>query len=160
MNNKKQFSGFLHPQAKRMVLNLLNYFENERISENSPTNMQETVAKALGISLRTVQKIVHERKHNIIPKNTKKCKRRKPKTEDLSENIKMGVRNVIYDLYRSKTNVTLPVLKENLKIRGVLEIGLESLSKLIKKLGFRYKKDCNRRFLYEQPQIVSQRIQF
>ena len=160
MNDKKQFSGFLHPQAKRMVLNLLNYFENERKSENSPTNMQETVAKALGISLRTVQKIVHERKHNIIPKNTKKCKRRKPKTEDLRENIKMGVRNVIYDLYRSKTNVTLPVLKENLKIRGVLEIGLESLSKLIKKLGFRYKKDCNRRFLCEQPQIVSQRIQF
>lgn len=160
MNDKKQFSGFLHPQAKKMVLNLLNYFENERKSGNSPTNMQETVAKALGISLRTVQKIVHEKKHNIKPTNTKKCKRRKPKTEDLSENIKMEVRNVIYDLYRSKTNVTLPVLKENLKIRGVLEIGLESLSKLIKKLGFRYKKDCNRRFLCEQPQIVSQRVQF
>ena len=62
--------------------------------------MQETVAKALGISLRAVQKIVHEKKPNIIPKNTKKCKRRKPKTEDLRENIKMEVRNVIYDLYR------------------------------------------------------------
>ena len=61
---------------------------------------------------------------------------------------------------RSKTNVTFPVLQENFKIRGVLKIGLESLSKLIKKLGFRYKKDRNRRILREQPQIVSQRFSF
>ena len=60
----------------------------------------------------------------ICKNNTKKYKPRKPKTEDLSESIEMEVQNVIYDLYTSKTNVTLSVLKENLKKRGDLEIGL------------------------------------
>ena len=60
-----------------MAFSLINYFENERKSGNSPTNMQETLAKALGISLRTVQNNVHEKKNNIIPKN-KKSKRKTP----------------------------------------------------------------------------------
>lgn len=143
-----------------MVLNLLNYFENENGCGNSRINVQETVAEALGVSLRTVQRIVHDKMHNIVPKTRKKCKRRKPKTEDLRESVKMEVRNVIYDLYRLKANVTLPILKDALKRRGIIEIGLGSLSKLIRSLGFRYKRDCNRRYLCEQPQIISQRVQF
>ena len=125
----------------------------------SSANVQETVAKALKMGLRSVQKIVHENKHNIIPSKRKKSKRRKPKTEDLSETMKMEVRNTIYDLYKLKTHITLQVLQETLKNRGILEIGLKS-SKLVKMLGFRYKKDCNRRFLCELPQIPSQRVQF
>lgn len=45
-----------------MAFSLINYFDNERKSGNSQTNMQETVMKTLGISLRTMQNNVHEKK--------------------------------------------------------------------------------------------------
>ncbi|XP_050294741.1 uncharacterized protein LOC126734938 isoform X1 [Anthonomus grandis grandis] len=107
-----------------------------------------------------VQKVVYKNKNNLIPNKEKKCKRKKPKTEDLSKCVKMEVRDRIYELYRLKTNITLPFLRDVLKQRGTLEIGLSALSKLIKSIGFRYKKDCNRRYLCELPNIVSQRIGF
>ena len=72
----------------------------------------------------------------------------------------MDVRDTIYNLYAKKIPVTLKSLKDVLKERGVLDIGRNSLSKLVENLGFRYRKDCNWRYLCEKPEIASQRLQF
>ena len=50
--------------------------------------------------------------------------------------------------------------KKCFKKRGVLEVGAATLLKLIRNASFRYKKNCNRGFLCEQPNIASQHVQF
>ena len=160
MAKRNVFTGFLHPQAKEMVLNLLNYFKSEekmRTNTNKIKNLvaiYEKVAEALKLSVRSVERIVQENR-KALPMKRKQRRTRRKKTEIIGEAVKMSVRNVIYDLYASKTHITLPVLRDALKDKGILDIGLRSLGELIKKIGFRYKKDCNRRYLGELPRIAS-----
>lgn len=165
MAKRNVFAGFLHPQAKEMVLNLLNYFKNvEKMSTNTNNiknlaSIHEKVAEALKLSVRSVERIVQENRKGL-PMKRKQRRTRKKKTEMIGEAAKISVRNVIYDLYASKTHITLPVLRDALRNKEMLDIGLRSLGELIKKLGFRYKKDCNRRYLCELPRIASERVQF
>ena len=73
---------------KKIVLNVVNYFKNEKENGNSPGSIQEMVKKSRGVSLRIVQEIICKKKHNIILKNTKP---KKPKTED-EEKCKKGTK--------------------------------------------------------------------
>ena len=54
-----------------------------------------------GICLRSVQK-----KQNPYKRRTKA---KKKKVDEIRDSSKMEVRDVIYDLYRQKTHITLPV---------------------------------------------------
>lgn len=68
----------------------------------------QRVAGALGISLRTVS-VIKQRSQRlglplppINPRN-----RKKPKTEDLEEPIKMEVRNTLYNMYKESKLLVL-----------------------------------------------------
>ena len=62
----------------------------------------------------------------------------------MNEGGKMEVRNVNYDSYKLNTQVIISVIKESLKMRSVLEVEADTLSKLIS----------------EQPKTVRQHFQF
>lgn len=149
-------------QSKQLVLNILNYFTREADNQGPirpVTSIQERTADACNIHIRTLSRIISAHDANSLggPKQRNKAK---PKTSNLHEAIKMEVRNTVYDLCAKKVTVTLKILQKELKDREILHISLPSLSKLLKANGFKFKKECNRRFLCEQQNIVYKRVDF
>ena len=49
MEGKKRFAGFLHPQAKQIVLKLIYYFNQD---DGITRNVEQRVSEALGVSSR------------------------------------------------------------------------------------------------------------
>lgn len=96
--------GVLHKQSKKLVLNLIDYFIKERENEGPLIPLQqvhERVSEALNISLRTICRIKHH--NNVLTKKRKRI-RKKPKTLDVCDGVKMEIREVIYNFYESKTH--------------------------------------------------------
>ena len=60
-------------------------------------------------------------------------------------------------MYERKEHVTLPKLLTVLKDDGLFSGGRTKLRLLLKDMGFRYRKQDNRRYYYEQPRITEQR---
>ncbi|XP_030760501.1 uncharacterized protein LOC115885664 [Sitophilus oryzae] len=119
------------------------------------------VADALKISLRTVSSIKMSKDRNELPSTPGKNRpRKKCKTQDLNEGLKMEVRNILYDLYAQKKQVTINKLNEELRRREIVDISYGSLRTLLFSLGFKYKKDDNRRALMETSNIASMRAAF
>lgn len=153
--------GHLKLQSKRLVLNVLHYFtqEAENGGPTTPvTAIQQRTAEACNIHIRTLARFVNTDRNSLD--GPKKRIREKPKTEDLAEGIKMEVRNVIYNLFSQNISVNLKLLQDELRNREILHISLPTLSKLLKKIGFKFKLECNRRFLCEQPNIIFKRVNF
>lgn len=154
--------GLLKLQSKQLVLNVLHYFSREAENGEPVTPVaaiQQRTAEACNIHGRTLSRIINSNRQNALS-GPKKRVRRKPKTEDLDENIKMEVRNVFYDLCSKNINVTLKLLQKELGNREILHISLPSLSKLLKTTKFKFKIECNRRYLCEQPNIIFKRVNF
>ena len=84
MEGKKRFAGFLHPQAKQIVLKLIYYFNQD---DGITRNVEQRVSEALGVSLSSVQKIIREKKarQRQKPRKMDRRKRKKPKTNGLRE---------------------------------------------------------------------------
>ncbi|KAJ8953374.1 hypothetical protein NQ318_023491 [Aromia moschata] len=92
----------LNSQAREIVAKLLNYFmaEKENLGPLISVNaVQQRVADALGISLRTVCSIKTSPKIPEASTNIKYKPLLKSKTDDLPEGHKVEVRNVIYNMY-------------------------------------------------------------
>ncbi|KAJ8942070.1 hypothetical protein NQ318_004095 [Aromia moschata] len=153
----------LNSQAREIVAKLLNYFmaEKENLGPLISVNaVQQRVADALGISLRTVCSIKTSPKIPEASTNIKYKPRLKSKTDDLPEGHKVEVRNVIYNIYAEKKHVTLRILKEELKVKCVLDANINTISKLLSNIGFKYKQDDNRRALMEKTNIALLRCEF
>lgn len=148
-------------KTKLLILNVLAYFELEK-ENGGPViplaRVQDRVAAAFKISVRSVQRLVHDDKQNIIVKSRKE--RLKPKSNDVCEGVKSKIRDVIYGLYASKIPFTLATLQKVLKEREIIQVCVQTLSKLLKSCGFKFKKECNRRYLCELAHIAHKRVVF
>lgn len=114
----------------------------------------------------------------VLSSPGKKRPRRKPKTKDLPGSMQMEVRNTLYNMYQESNlnrfmlliiiltvdvlekHVTLRTLKDELENKQLVEIGTTSLSVLLKEIGFKYKRDDNRRALTERLNITVARSVF
>ena len=153
--------GQLKLQSKRLVLNVLHYFTQEAENGGPVTSVaaiQQRTAEACNINVRTLERLVNSDQNSLS--GPKKRDRTKPKTEDLDESIKMEVRNLIYNLCSKNIRISLKLLQNELRNREILHISLPTLSKLLKNIGFKFKTECNRRFLCEQPNIIFKRVNF
>lgn len=95
----------------------------------------------------------------------RECEKRIPssneeKTVHLEENMKHEVREVIYQMYEKKEDITLKSLQRNLREKQLLEASTGSLSILLKEIGFKFKKSCNRRALCEMKDVRMKRVFF
>ncbi|CAH2005541.1 unnamed protein product [Acanthoscelides obtectus] len=155
----------LSSQSQGLVLSLLNYFQQEKDNEGPllPLSaVQERVAQALSISLSTITRIQRRlsSNDNVLRSPGKKRPRKKSKTTDLSDAVRHNIRDTVYQMYSEKKHVTIANLNNTLKEKELASISNSSLQRVLPTIGFKYKKDGNRRFLVEQSSIALLRTKF
>ncbi|XP_050508988.1 uncharacterized protein LOC126886178 [Diabrotica virgifera virgifera] len=89
-----------------------------------------------------------------------KRNRRHPKSLDLHQSVKLEIKNIIYNMYKAKEHVTISAVLQKIKDKELCDISLTSLWRVLKHLGFRYKKTNNRQVLCELSNVVSKRWHF
>ena len=75
------------------------------------------------------------------------------------------IRGVVYNFYKNKTAPNIDVLYETLKeisngTHYEFPYGRNTLCHLLKKFGFKYQKEDNRKALMETPRIVASRREY
>ncbi|KAI5640203.1 hypothetical protein NE865_07460 [Phthorimaea operculella] len=155
--------------VRQMVLNVKEFFKEEKRS-GAPIipfeRVNERVAAATGVSLRTIARITNEGRYaeassSKIVTPGKDRKTRKDKIE--MDNFDIGVlRRKIHEFYTMRreiptVNKLLSVLKEEIGFQGSREI----LRQHIKKIGFRFKRTkSNRKILIERYDIAAWRARY
>ena len=71
-----------------------------------------------------------------------------------------AIRRTVHEFYAKKEYPTLDKLLQILKEKELFTGGRISLWKLLRKIGFRYKKVNDKHYVYEQPKIILQRHQY
>lgn len=175
MKTKVGSSGkVLGSQGREIVSNVYNFMKEEsaRGCVTIPiTKARERTAAATGVSIRTVSRInreldalkvsgnVNEEKSLTTPKKTRK--RAKPITE-LDDFDICVVRRTVYEFYITEKRLpTLQLLLIALREKINFSGSKESLRRILKDLGFRWKRaENNRRVLIEQSDIREKRITY
>jgi transposase len=146
-------------QSRMLIKRLCDYFRREA-DNNGPLipfrQITQRVANALQINRSTVSKISNETiietpgKHRTLPS---------PKSglDSFSED---AIRRHVYAYYEKKELPTLMKLKKTLEEDNIFNGSDFTLRKILKKLGFRWKKINNRQFLMERNDIVNWRCNF
>ncbi|CAG9814285.1 unnamed protein product [Phaedon cochleariae] len=143
---------FIHRTARLWNSLPVEYFTREK-DNNGPlipfTSIQQHVANALNINLRTVSsiKVCSERNESLSTPGKPRTKK-KPKTVDQHDNLKM------------EKNTSLRILKEELRFTHILDTSIGTLSKLLTNVGLKHKKEDNRRLLAEKMDISLMRAEF
>ncbi|KAJ8914699.1 hypothetical protein NQ315_017408 [Exocentrus adspersus] len=146
----------LNPQSRKLVLNVLEYFQNKKETSSENISVINCAAEALKLSPRTISRIRQEG----FSETTVPAKRKAYKTRDLHDGVKSTIRTVIYNMIENKQFVTRENLRLELVNRQILDVSKTTLSIILKGIGFRFAKDNGRRALMERPEIASKRVDF
>ncbi|KAB0804249.1 hypothetical protein PPYR_01219 [Photinus pyralis] len=154
---------FLNERCHELILNVYEYFCHEKDNFGPLRNVEAVQARtseALKISVRTLKKIIDSKKMNLpLPKTLEKP-RKKWKTDDLPASLQHTIRDIIYSKYAEKQVVTLDTMRQALEDKELLVASRPTISKILNNIGFKFKKDCNRRALCEKVHVASARVQF
>lgn len=168
-NTLKLGSGkVLHSQAREVIYNVYKFMKNESICGviDNLKKVQQRVCNATGISERSLRKILHKAKDVELGTTsfTTPGKKRpnSSKKFDLDDFDKSVVRRTIHNFH--KTNNENPTIKkihaklvEDIDFKG----SLTTLRRIVKRLGFRWKKtEDNRQLLIEKHEIRLLRLKF
>lgn len=157
----------LNSQSRELVLKLYNYFGRESVNDGPLLPLKpprERVAEALGIGKKTVTQILKEKygpsgsEDNTL--RTPKKRKREKKIVDVDNFDAAAIRNHIYGYYSRKEYPTREKLLSSLKGASLFFGGKSSLSKVLKSIGFRFKKSDKRKILLERYDIILKRITF
>lgn len=160
MSDKKPQA--LGSRAKEIVSNVTNYFfkqQQDTTSKPSSTYIQQTV-EATGVGKSTIYKIKKEVENNGSLRSPEIRPREPYKPVDNFDVT--AIRNKIREFYVVRRQLpTLhnlhKVVTADLNFPG----SVSSLRKIIRGLGFRFKKTTdNRKVLVEKPNVVRQRLRF
>ncbi|KAL1510012.1 hypothetical protein ABEB36_004670 [Hypothenemus hampei] len=123
----------LSTQAQQFMLNLIDYFEEEKrnggpfslslshLPSEPLSSLQERVAAALKITRKTVYNIKKRKENNLVLRSPGKHKPRpKCKTKNLREPTKMDIRNTLYNMYKEKKHVTIKNLNTELRTKEII----------------------------------------
>jgi len=165
----------LHPQAKELILNVVNFMKQESNGTFAvpPRKVQCRVALATGFSERTVRRVVKESKSLSSSENAngdgssvsfppkKAPNRPKPKT-GLDILTQCLVRKIIHKIYvNEKTVPTIKKIHQKLVEEIGFKGGSRSAHKIVKELGFYWKKTKAKTFvLLEKNEIRLKRIEY
>ncbi|KAF6201607.1 hypothetical protein GE061_003999 [Apolygus lucorum] len=156
----------LHSQTREFVSRILEYFKQEK-ENNGPlmdvTKVTERVAAACKISVTTVKRIHKERKNgesnNSSEFSTLGKKHNKPKVVTEVDSFSAdALRRHIYAYYSRKEVPTVEKLMKSFETAGLWEASRTSLQKVLKSMGFSYRKLNNRVVLMEKPDIALKRL--
>ncbi|KAI5640202.1 DDE superfamily endonuclease domain-containing protein [Phthorimaea operculella] len=152
----------LNSQAREFVVKLRDYFERESMNGGPllpVTHPVERVAAALGIGVKTVISISKE-KYGACGSEDNEL--RSPKKRKITNYPVTGIDNFdadairqhVYNYYTNKQYPTRTTLLLSLREAGLFHGGKSSLSKILNKLGFHYKKVDQRKVLMERYDIT------
>ncbi|RZF40459.1 hypothetical protein LSTR_LSTR013921 [Laodelphax striatellus] len=134
---------FLNPQAKEIIYKLHNFMRTE--SNEGPILINQPQARlslALGVSTRTIQRVCSEFKMNNGQSAPRKPRLRKKTRTELNDYEKSIVRATIAEHAEDLTLKKLSlILKEKINFNG----SVSSLRRVVKELGFQYKKGNDNR---------------
>lgn len=149
----------LNSQARTFIRRLRDYFQKESAS-NAPLlpfpKVTERVANALQVSRATVSKVTAE----VVDVTPGKKRPRKSPKSGLDSFSETAVRNHIYAYYKRRELPTIRKLLNSLKESDIFDGSRFTLWKIIKNLGFKWRKINNRKFLMERNDVVNWRCNF
>ncbi|CAH1987353.1 unnamed protein product [Acanthoscelides obtectus] len=177
MAPKKLLRGrVLHSQSCEIVNNIIKFMKKEAEEGISIplTNYRDRVLAATGVSKNTYQRICKESKKKDLQgpstsfQNPKKRKNMKKwKLDSFTPHQIKSIREIIYNFYMmEKKFPTLKGIRQKILDRGVLsedvaELSISTLSRLLKKIGFKWQKmQDKRKVLCESYDIRAKRIKF
>ena len=150
--------------SKTIIYNVYRYFERQSSKQKStvPPKLSKKTADATGFSERTVNRVVAEKRRleaSPFPSPSKRYKKTRERisVDDFDTD---AIRRNVHEFYERREYPTLEKLLQVLKEKELFDGGRISLWKLLRKMGFRYKKVNDKRYVYEQPRIIQQRHQF
>ncbi|KAK4875844.1 hypothetical protein RN001_012266 [Aquatica leii] len=125
------------------------------VLKSEQLNYRESVTRVFiltGISEPTIKRIIYAGK--TIDHTEKKRNTAKMRLMDIDEALKKVVRQKVYNLYRAKQAVTLATIQEKLEEESVdfpyKDTCNRTLSRLLRELGFRFRKLDKRSFAFEE----------
>lgn len=158
----------IHSQTREVIANVYRFMKREA-EANAPINLkkvQERVVQATGVSESSLRRILREEKQCTEASTSfstpNKVRQRKNFKSDL-DNFDVGVvRRTVNEFHRTHgerptIKTLLPVLREKIDFKG----SKWTLSKILKKLGFRWRKSTNnRKVLVERFDIRELRLKY
>ena len=166
--------GHLHSQAKEIIYNVNRYFNAEKVNKGTLMDVNKVTARtaeATKVSKTTVGRICSNLNQSykrstpevppVIPSFTSPMKRSRPSpVTDFDQFDKDVLRKIVLKFYERLEIPTLNKIKEEL-LKGNTEFDgcLESLRKVLFKIGFRFMKADGRKFLMERSDVVASRAE-
>lgn len=150
----------LKSDGKNIVYNVYKYF-----CEKEPNKLHEDIIKncvcATGVSRATVFRIIKEKKITKGLKSPPKRRRTNSVTE-IDDFMQCAIRRIIYEFQNTeKKQMTIKILLQKLKTDFDFRGSTWAVAKILKNLGFRFKKTRNnRRLLCEKPEIQALRVKY
>ena len=150
--------------AKNIIFNVYRFFEKEsaKTKNKAPPRLTHKTAEATGYSERTVRRIVSEKSAQsgaafCSPAKRYKLDRKKIVLDDFDTE---ALRRAIHEFYSEKKYPTMDSLLSAVKEKGIISGERTTLWRVIRKMGFKYKKVNDKRYIYEQPRIIVWRHEY
>ena len=161
----------IHKQGRNIIFNVYNFLKELSSSEvREKTHFarsQELTAKACGVSVHSVSRIIAEGKESLqeagIPSFSSPGKHRltTKRITGFDDFKKCVLRRAIFEMYDNGEYPTVKKLVGKMKQKINFDGCNSSMRKILKDIGFKYKKtNDGRRFLMERADIVAERIKF
>jgi transposase len=149
-------------QSKEIILRVVEWLKNNHLKSIMITSPIPMAAEILKVGKRSIYDILKEQTSENGLKSPKKKRKRQLTKSSMNSFEESVIRRTIYDFHKEHKQVPnvkslLPVLQDKINFSGKQT----TLTLMIKKLGFRWKKtDDNRVLLKEKMDIVFKRINY
>ena len=148
---------------RKIISNVRSFFEKERELQRSIKRDQVVARTSLAtrVSESTVKRVSKEYRVEGEFKSPEKRyvkDRLRLYPDDFNRD---AIRRIIHDSYLNKDYPTLDSVLRKAGSTGVFDGGRMTRNKLLKSMGFRYKKrEDGKKYIYEQPRVIEQRHQY
>lgn len=165
---KRTKKTIINSLSREFVISLQDYFEREN-QNGRPllplSRVGDSVADALGIGRATVTRITKEKFRESSMEENKlstpnKKKRRTSYITAIDSFDSAAIKNHIYAYYSRNELPTLNMLLRSLEEADLFKGSKPSLSKVLKNIGFTYKKSNKRKVIMERTDIPIKRCTF
>ena len=144
--------------------NVYKYFEREsaKTKNRVPPKLTHKTAEATGYGERTVRRIVAEKSALSgaafsSPAKRYKIDRKKIVMDDFDTE---ALQSSVHEFYSEKKYPTMDSLLSAVKEKGIFSGERTTLWRVMRKMGFKYKKVNDKRYIYEQPSIIVWRHEY
>lgn len=161
---------FISGQSREIIFNVFQYFKNLKTEVETLKDVKEKTSLATNIAIRSIERVVAEGNTSMTENNGeakfsspgKKRRARKPPVTDVPLYNMEIIRRTIYDFHKSEgCRMTVNRLRQKLSDDIDFQGSYTSLRRILKKLGFRWRRtQNNRKVLIEKMDIRALRIKY